>query len=116
MLPTKAIVLPAEGISDPLSVVLPAKFSVCPLFTVTVAPVLMVRFLANEEPSMAGKKGTPAGICTSVVIVGTPPHQFAPVVQLAVVPSHRPIGCTVASTALRAPDTQPVVVLRAWAK
>ena len=63
---------------------------------VTVAPALIVNELQTPSASpIVGWFGAPAGIITSVVDVGTTPHQLLAVFQsVLVVPSQVPVAFT----------------------
>lgn len=83
MVPAVALILPAVAVE-----IVPAICIVASV-TVSVAPVFMVIFLTVPVPvESTGIKGTPVLMVTSLVMVGTPGHQLAALLQLAFIPCH----------------------------
>src|ERR1041385_4155091 len=97
LVPLNDIVVPAAMLRSPLLMRSALRSSVPVPSMASTAPVSTVRFCANAPGvEISGEKGVPETINTSIVDVGTPPHQLVALFQsLSAVPTHWPPGVTV---------------------
>ena len=80
------MILPAAALNVPLLTTFPKRSSIPFAPMVSVPPVLIVIFLAVPAPPLRfGMLGAEEGIITSIVEVGTPPHQLEAVFQSVLV-------------------------------